>query len=107
MLVFQYNQLEDFLTSLKYRITDEVYSQYVEPNNAMGAASNQHHLILQFLGHPDTKNVNILGLYQIRIEINTRQERDSIIVDLQKAFATAGNIKLIQGSITEIFRSIS
>lgn len=107
MLVFQYQVLEDFLASLNYRLVDEVFSQYIEPETTLGASPNHHQLILQFLGHPDSQNTNILGLYQIKLEIKTHQERDRIIVHLKEAFKKAGEIRLIQGSISEIYRSIS
>ena len=106
MIVFQYQTLEDFLGALKYRVIDEVFSRYIEPETEMGAASNRHELILQFLGHPDSQNTNILGLYQIKVDIKTKQERDSIITHLKEAFKKTGKISLIQGSISEIYRSI-
>lgn len=107
MIVFQYAALENFLEALKYRLNDEVFSQYFEPEIEMGAATNHHQLILQFLGNPNSENSSILALYQIKIEIKTSEERKSIIAHLQKAFKTAGDIQLIQGNITEIYRSLS
>ena len=107
MLIFQYHALEDFLVALKYRIVDEVFSQYIEPETALGASSDHHQLILQFLGHPDASNLNIIASYQIKIEIKSKKERNSVVDNLTVAFKHAGNIQLIQGSITEISRSIS
>ena len=107
MLIFNFEIIDDFLKALKYRIVDEVFSEYLEPETSLGASPQNHKLILQFIGRPDEKNTSILALYQIRIRIKQKNERNEIINHLQEAFAKVGGISLIQGNITEIFQSIS
>ena len=107
MLVFNFERLDDFLPALKYRIQNEVYSEYIEPETSLGASSRNHKLILQFLGNPYKENTNLIALYQIKIQIKKKDEREKIIEKLKAAFEKTGAVKLIQGSITEIFQSIS
>ena len=107
MLVFNFENLENFLEALKFRMQNEVFSTYLEPESSLGASPQNHKLILQFLGKPDEKNISLHALYQIRMTLKKKNERTEIIAQLQKAFEIAGGIKLIPGTITEIFQSIS
>ena len=105
MIVFSYEILDDFLAALSRRISDEIFSQYIEPNISTEIAATRHKIILQFLGKPDISNPNLLVLHQIAIKIGTKKEKDEVMGNLKKAFQEAGNISLIQGEINEIMMS--
>ncbi|MHA1719634.1 MAG: hypothetical protein ACTSWX_04585 [Promethearchaeota archaeon] len=107
MIVYNYERLEDFLAALSRRMNNEVFSQYIEPNNTPEISSGDFKLILQFLGKPDINNSSIIALHQCVIRIKTIKERNETIKDLKNAFEAAGGISLIQGWIKEIVQSIS
>ena len=107
MIVYNYENLEDFLKALSRCINNEVFSQYIEPKNTPEISSTDFKLILQFLGKPDINNTNLIALYQCVLRIKTVKERNNTIEELKKAFDTAGSISLVQGWIKEIFQSIS
>jgi len=107
MIVYNYENLEDFLKALTRRINNEVFSQYIEPKSTPDISSGDFKLILQFLGKPDITNTNLIALHQCVIRIKTIKERNNTIEELKNAFEAAGGILLIQGWIKEIFQSIS
>ncbi len=107
MIVYNYENLEDFLKALSRRINNEVFSQYIEPKNTPDISSGDFKLILQFLGRPDTNNTSLIASYQCVLRIKTIKERDKTIDELKNAFEATGGISLIQGWIKEIFQSIS
>jgi len=107
MIVYNYENLEDFLKALTRRINNEVFSQYIEPKSTPDISSGDFKLILQFLGKPDTTNTNLIALHQCVLRIKTIKERNNTIEELKNAFEAAGGILLIQGWIKEIFQSIS
>jgi len=107
MIVYNYENLEDFLKALSKRINNEVFSQYIESKSTPDISSGDFKLILQFLGRPDINNTSLIALYQCIIRIKTIKERNETIKELKKAFEAAGEISLIQGWIKEIFQSIS
>ncbi|QEE15169.1 hypothetical protein DSAG12_00993 [Promethearchaeum syntrophicum] len=107
MIVYNYENLEDFLKALSKRINNEVFSQYIESKSTPDITSGDFKLILQFLGKPDINNTTLIALYQCVIRIKTIKERNDTIEELKKAFEAAGAISLIQGWIKEIFQSIS
>ena len=107
MIVYNYENLEDFLSALSRRMNNEVFSQYIEPKSTPDISSGDFKLILQFLGRPDNNNTALIALYQCVLKIKTIKERDDTIKELKNAFEAAGGISLIQGWIKEIFQSIS
>ncbi|MHA1475058.1 MAG: hypothetical protein ACTSQ5_07710 [Promethearchaeota archaeon] len=107
MIVFNYENLEDFLKALSRRIINEVFSQYIEPKTTPDISSGDFKLILQFLGKPDVNNTTLIALHQCVLRIKTITERNKTIKELKNAFEAAGGISLIQGWIKEIFQSIS
>lgn len=107
MIVYNYENLEDFLNALSRRINNEVFSQYIEPKNLPDISSGDFKLILQFLGKPDSTNTSLIALHQCVLRIKTIKERNDTIKELKNAFEAAGGISLIQGWIKEIFQSIS
>ena len=107
MIVYNYENLEEFLKALSRRINNEVFSQYIEPKNTHGISSGDFKLILQFLGKPDINNTTLIALHQCVLRIKTIKEKNNIINELKNAFEAAGGISLIQGWIKEIFQSIS
>lgn len=107
MIVYNYENLEDFLNALSRRINNEVFSQYIEPKTTPDISSGDFKLILQFLGKPDSNNTALIALHQCILRIKTIKERNDTIKELKNAFEAAGRISLIQGWIKEIFQSIS
>ena len=74
MIVYNYENLEDFLKALSKRINNEVFSQYIESKSTPDISSGDFKLILQFLGRPDINNVSLIALYQCVIRIKTIKE---------------------------------
>ena len=107
MIVYNYENLDDFLTALSRRINNEVFSQYIEPKSTPDISSGDFKLILQFLGRPDIDNTALIALHQCVLRIKTIKEKNNTIKELKNAFEAAGGISLIQGWIKEIFQSIS
>ena len=107
MIVYNYENLEDFLNALSRCINSEVFSQYIEPKNTPDISSGDFKLILQFLGRPDINNTTLIALHQCVLRIKTIKEKNNTIKELKNAFDAAGGISLIQGWIKEIFQSIS
>ena len=85
MIVFSYDILDDFLSALSRRISNEIFSQYIEPNQSTDIAANRNKIILQFLGRPDPTNVNLLVLHQIAIKISNQKEKEDVMENLKKA----------------------
>ena len=102
MIVFNYEILEDFLSALNRRVSNEIFSQYIEPEQNSELVAYRHKLILQFIGRPDPSNIHFAVLHQIAIPISGSKEREEIIGNLKKAFQTSGEVHLIQGYINEI-----
>ncbi len=107
MIVFNYEILDDFLTAISRRVSNELFSQYIEPEKNSELVAFRHKLILQFIGRPDPANIHFTVLHQIVLPISGSKEKEEIIANLKKAFLTAGEITLIQGHINEIIMSIS
>jgi hypothetical protein len=107
MIIFNYTILDQFLEALSRRASNEIFSSYFEPNQSIEIADNRHKLILQFLGYPNSNNTNLIVLHQCILKMKTKNEREVVIQNLQKAFKESGDVMLIQGSINEIFTSIS
>ena len=110
MIVYNFEKLEPFLFSLSSRVSSEVFTQYVEPDRTRDfsmSSSGSHKLILQFIGRIDPTGANITILHQLSLDIKGSDERDEVIGSLKKAFDEAGGIRLIQGSINEVFTSLT
>ena len=107
MICFNYTDLSQFTEALLRRAFNEIFYQYIVPKSSTDIALEQHKLILQFLGKPDPNNTNFLVLHQCEVKIKNQKNREETIANLEIAFEKVGEIKMIQGSINEIFQSIS
>ena len=98
------------MVSLASRVSSEVFTQYVEPDRTSDfsmPSGGSHKLILQFIGRIDPTGAGLTVLHQLSLDIKGSDERDEVIGSLKKAFDEAGGIRLIQGSINEIFTSLA
>ena len=104
MIIFNYDQLDQFLSALIHRVGNEVFAYYIEERNPNGELTGENIIYLQFLGHPDP---SLTALYQCRIKINKKEEREQLMATLLQAFQKAGGIQMIQGKIQEMFMSVA
>ena len=106
MLVFNYEILDQFLTALNQRINNQIFFHFRDPgqNADLDMSSETNEVILQFLGRPDSV---LTALYQTKMKIAKKEDRNVILSQLETAFKVAGEIHLIQGKIYEIVMSLA
>lgn len=95
MIIITVENLQDFFYFLKNRISDEIFYYFY-----LKIIENEKRVFLNFLGKLDA----VIILYQIILKLPFFSE-EKIKEELDKI--NLGNIKIIQGKITEMFISIS
>jgi hypothetical protein len=107
MIVLNFELLDQFLQAMANRINNSVFFHFIDrygPKEEENAAENVCEVLLQFLGRPDPA---ITALYQCKVKFQKKEERETIIAQLSKAFKVGGEITLVQGRIQEIIMSIA
>ena len=96
MIIIRVEKLEDFVSFLNRRLTDEIIYEFLDTG-----ANLDTMVILYFLAKIDTLNV----IYQV--ELNFPKVRDKNAIKKKLDAFEFGDIKLIPGKLREIYMSIS
>ncbi|HMF31707.1 MAG TPA: hypothetical protein VKK79_09845 [Candidatus Lokiarchaeia archaeon] len=98
MLIFYFENIEDFFHFLNRRTMNEIFYELVNSPDTSATT-----LALHFLGSINDQTV----LYETLVEVRGEKKADEIIAEIKSTLDSIGEIKMIHGKIREIFMSLS
>ncbi|MBD3353818.1 MAG: hypothetical protein GF364_20215 [Candidatus Lokiarchaeota archaeon] len=104
MIVFDIEDLENFMLFLPKRVGDEIFFHVDQEKKNSVEIREEVRVVLHFLGNLDESKI---ALYQTRLTFKKGASKETIYTEMKKVFEEQGKMKLINGRISEMFISIS
>ncbi|MFX1450048.1 MAG: hypothetical protein ACFFCM_04335 [Promethearchaeota archaeon] len=99
MIIIHLEDLNDFANMLDKRISNEIFFEFVKPNYEINGIRVQ----LQYLGVMNNTNI----LFTTHLDFPKIKDKESVKKKLKEIKITELDIKLIHGTIRELYLSIS
>jgi len=99
MIVFDIDELEDFMKLLSKRVTNEIFFYTRDDENKHEVQmSGEYEIVLHFLGKIDETRI---GLFQTKLKFSKNDAKEKVYNEIKNVFMQNTEIKLIKGRITE------
>ncbi|MHA1339709.1 MAG: hypothetical protein ACTSRZ_06145 [Promethearchaeota archaeon] len=99
MIIFEIEELEDFMKLLQKRINDEIFFYIKDEKDTQEfPAGSEYEVILHFLGKIDDSRI---GLFQTKLTFSRMDPKDKVFSEIKRVFEQNTAIKLVRGRISE------